>query len=245
MDYNFYIILFSVIFASSVFLLCLPKIVLFFKNKIKKNKSKKQKKQKENDRVIYKSSQTQLRPVVKPPQIKFEEKKEDNEPTIEEEIEDIDNKLSSTTPIKINKDIESDFVAPNSIRLVENPNRAKAMSDLDKEFEEIRKFLEIPSEKEAKPARKFSDFVVQPAANKNKKNYDEIDYDDYIMGGEKPTFSNKNTISKDNNIKQKSKSVNTQSFVEVDGEKVDLNKLPTNLKKILISNVLSRKNFDD
>lgn len=247
MDYYFYIILFSLIFLVSILLLNLPKIILFFKNRTRKRKNRKLKKQKENSRVIYKSSQAQLRPVVKPPEIKYEEKNKDEnkEVEIEEEIDDFDEKSAKTGVVNIDKNIEGEVFDPSQIRLLNKPDRAKAISDLDKEFEEIRKFLEIPNEKSSTPAKKFSDFVVNPNKGKRTKNYDEIDYNDYIMGNEKSTSGNKKAVNKDNSFIQKSKTGNNHSFVEIDGEKIDLNKLPTNLKKILISNVLSRKNFDD
>ena len=232
MPYTTLIVVCLFVFICCLVLLNFSKIKAFFLkfnfNNKKSNKNKKEKKERK-----LKPSENQIRPILKPP----EEVKMLNEPKKEENF---NKKIESKQ--KTNKEIN--FITPDSINLntgtsinlstkftpTKNQN-FKSKEELDKEFEDIKNFINIP----------VKDINTSTDANVK---FSKAESNDVSVFKEE----NKVKFNLDNNLKQKNETFypvdNYRNIIDVDGDEIDLNKLPLSLRKLLIANVLGRKDFN-
>lgn len=306
MNLTLIIVLCVTIFLVSLVLLYLPKIIKFFKKVSSKKKSKKKKKKKQDDKVKASKVVEQIRPVVKPK----DEKK------AKEETKDIESKKKGTKSLNApeQKAIDFKYSANRKKSLVESideydKNNTKATKkdnynpysittgkgnplnrDIKKEFEDIRKFLDLPENQTGGNLQKKYEQTKSPKINspldfsKSKKidaslfNEPSSHYADYRDKKNPISFNDENLSVMRTNTKY-SKPVPYEPVVEDNGpikgytykidrkksflptvnknlnydndeylnfeeENIDLNKLSPKLKRMIITNILKRKNFD-
>ena len=308
MNLTLIIVLCVTVFLVSLVLLYLPKIIKFFKKFSSKKKSKK-KKNKKDDKIKASKVVEQIRPVVKPK----DEKK------AKEETKDIESKKQGTKKLNApeQKAIDFKYSANKKKSLVESideydKNNAKPTKnkedynpynittgkgnplnrDIKKEFEDIRKFLDLPENQTGGNLQKKYEQTKTPKINSpldfsNSKRIDaslfnepSSHYADYrntnntlnynnnenlnVMRTNtkyskpvpyEPVVNNNNgpikgytykidrkksflpTINKDLNYDK-------DEYLNFEEENIDLNKLSPKLKRMIITNILKRKNFD-
>lgn len=170
MPINTIIIILVVVFSVSLFLFFLPKIKDFFskmiaetksgknnQNNKKKKNNKGKKKGKESDKVKSSKAVTEFRPVVKPPDkekakaeakdieskqsvVKKDEKSKDDKKLNEPQQKSLDFKYSSKPTVA---NISPKPATYSSTTIKPKPTK----EELDKEFEDIRNFLDLPENK--------------------------------------------------------------------------------------------------
>lgn len=282
-----WIIFFICLFVFSLVLYKWKEIKAYFAKLFKSSNKKEKKSSKNKDKgenknsSKLKSTEKQTRPVLKPPEekkgeIKKEEVKDNSKNTVNE-VKPIDYKLSTGTTKKTN-----------------TKELLNLKDDLDKEFEDIRKYLNMPEPiniKDAAVKKVSGNQVASPFSNNESfktsvGSFSPYSANNFVKGvgragstasdGKFPFNSrsgsnlNKNTFksveigSKNNlpvsnfkpdlnykNISQDLPYYNTklnknvENKVTIDGEEIDLNKLPLNIKRLIVSNILARKNYDD
>ena len=233
MPYTTLIIVSLIVFLFCLAMLNFSKIKLFFLS-LKYNKKPKKKKEKEKIKV--KPTENQIRPVLKPP----EERKLLNNTQIEGKKQEtsVMKKEENFEPnTQKNVSLTQDNLLNFPSRYTTNSNRKfKTKEELDKEFEEIRNFLDLPNVNNKKVNSTTNKTIAMPRVTLNepsfiKQNENAIKFDENknFLGNTKP-YDNGNNEEK--------------NIIKIDGDEIDLNKLPINLRKLLILDVLSRKNFD-
>ena len=241
MPYTLLIVICLLVFFTSLILLNFGKIKNFFVGLTLKHKSKKE----GNKLRKVKVNENQFRPILKPPEAKLlnepKEVKEngnnyDNNNKVNEKTL-FNNNTSGKTPkfsdlntITLDKDnlgVSSRYKTNN------NEPKFKNKEELDKEFDEIRKFLDLPTKKtdQSKNFNGDRPFVTNLENVSFVKNNNGIKLD-----SNKDFAQNVNPYFKYNSEEE--------NIVKVDGDEIDLNKLPPKLRKFLIANIFERKSFD-
>lgn len=286
-----WIIFFVCLFVFALILYKWKNIKAYFSKLFKSsNKGEKKKKSSKKDgengkgnTSKLKSSEKQTRPILKPPEeSKAENKKEENKVNNGNviDVKPIEYKLSSTPAKK-----------------QDTKELLNLKNDLDKEFEDIRKYLNMPEPINLKTSgvkKVPGNQVASPFDNNdnfkaNVGNFNPYSANSFVKGvgragstaseGKFPYNSrsasreniSKNTYNSANipsnkslpvsnfkptvdikNINQdlpysnaKLNKTSVENKVVIDGEELDLNKLPLNIKRLIVSNILARKNYDD
>ncbi|MBQ3047716.1 MAG: hypothetical protein IJD48_01730 [Clostridia bacterium] len=258
MDTTLWIIIFSCLFVFSLIAYNFKKIKSFFSKLFKSSNNKKtkssNKKSAKSKAIKLKATENQIRPLLKAPEEKPTNTKDKEEKTKVEEQKAMDYKFKPVSPVK-----------------EEKKNLDDLKLELDKEFEEIRKYLDFPKSNNIKDVYSKR---INPNLNINAKQninsntflnnsnkqgfYDAetqsldtmMDIEKKMRNNRKPALLNSPKSEYENELRKRSiyhkdSSLKTlENKVMIDGEEIDLNKLPLNIKKLLISNILSKKNYD-
>lgn len=275
-----WIIFFVCLFAFSLILYNFKKIKAYFSKIFKssgKKKSNKKKDKESKDSSKVKANTGQIRPILRPPEEKkTEDKKEDKQ---ESKKESVENSAPIQKPLEYKLD-------SSPAKAKEAKELMKLKTDLDKEFEDIRKYLNLPEPINIKNVNKVPGVQTESSKNVQSKSsptgYLGSSSNDFVKGvgragssanegkfpyNSRSSFNSSETkldnievsVEKDdtqlnfNSNKSFKKPMpysyaqkkHIENKVTIDGEEIDLNKLPLNIKKLLISDILSRKNYDD
>ena len=233
------IILLSVVFIGSIVLLNLPKIKKAVAKKSSKKKAKKKKK-KDSEKLKVSKVVEQIRPILKPADDEkaerenkeIEAKRQGKQLPAPNEVKTIDFKysannkksvLSSLDDYDTKKTTQNNFVGPSFAKNNQNASSSPYQisvnkkpnplnRDIKKEFEDIRKFLDLPENKnggnlqQKYEATKAANAIKQNPIN-SFKNSNRIDaslfnepashYADYRK---KPSLISENSVSDDFNV---------------------------------------------
>lgn len=237
MPYRLLITICLLVFINCLILLNFKKIKAFF-IKLSSNKKPKKAKVDKNEKVHFKPIESQFRPILKPPEEKklLTEPKKEAKPEVKPEVKKEAVKIETT-----NNNIG--FFQPQAVRLNQTvpsisnqfttgkTRTFKTKEELDKEFEDIKNFLDLPTTNTKKSSTNM--FNLTPTFTQPKP---VTTYGSFMPKREvkQPTQNYSSYIN--NEVKE--------NIVTIDGDEIDLNKLPLKLRKLLVSGILSRINYD-
>lgn len=239
-----WIIIFLCLFVFSVIAYNYKSLKAYFAKMFKPSKTKKEKnkKAKKSNDAKVKPTENQIRPILKPPSNDEEKLKNDNKQSKVEEPKALDYKFTPTVSTK--KDAK---------------DMMSIKTDLDKEFEEIRKYLDLPKPI-GQASKRSDDFVKGVGRAGSKAREGDFPFNSRIAVDETASLNefNKPILNKSQpknyfeeelkarNAYNKSTKVSAlENKIVIAGEEIDLNKLPLNIKRLLVSDILARKNYDD
>ena len=250
MPYTLLIVVSILVFLTCLVILNFDKIKQFFSNLKIFKKPKKEKKSNGKSNKL-KPVETQFRPVLKPPEehklLNEPKKQEQSQQVVATNEENFGGLNLKGAPVTLSQPKPAEF----SNMFSSNNRKFKTQEELDKEFDDIKNFLNLPINNK-KPETKKGFFTIDNKNNDNlllnknsiKTNFNEDDDDfDFDISNLKAKNSEKKHVDdKYENILGANK--NTRNIIKVDGDDIDLNKLPYKIRSLLIANILNRKNFD-
>jgi len=312
------LIILIVVLIVAVFILFFPKIKAYFKKLSSKNsakkkdnkksnnkkttKNKKNSKNDKNAKVVPSKAEKEFRPILKPPvsESGTNDQKMLNPSTTNKLIDYGDNSQLSYTYKPSNKmmstpEIVSSITRPSSSNSntysFANGTGDENKRDIKKEFEDIRKFLDLPQNKantgslqklyeEYKSNNNSANNVLNNSTENSSvktvnassfnhpstrtstlQNFVPPNAENRLSTTTKyarstpinsPTkhvgydeYSDDDDIYLTPSIKPKTVAKPSSDYLNYEGEDIDLNKLSPKLKKLIIENILKRRNFDD